>query len=317
MKIFFIMKWHLVFICLLIPFAGYSQKQPEILTPSAFLCSYYGEETPIAIKSFKSENEAEIIINRIVAIVGLKPNFEIRAAAIPNAAAVIYKNKRFVLYNPKFVGSLNKSAGSSWASVSILAHEIGHHLNGHTLTNTGSRPDIELEADEFSGFILRKMGASLNDAQVAMRIAADVKASHTHPAKADRLKAIASGWTNADDQVAGKQTVPKSNKQIEKPVVVKEPPKVESSILAEKYIAYDVTFYSDPNGKYFVTIRNNLVKVENSTLYIIGGLAESNKKKYVAMLYDKLYNYLYIKSNGLIENGMGKAVGKISRHETS
>ena len=299
---------------MLISYQGYPQNQTLMLAPSAFTCSYYGEESPIDIISFKSDNEVEEIIENIVSIVGLKPNFETRAADIPNAAAVIYRSKRYVLYNPKFINGLNKTAGSTWASVSILAHEIGHHLNGHTLTNTGSRPDIELEADEFSGYILRKLGASLNDAQVAMRVAADVKASHTHPAKADRLKAIASGWTNADDQVAGKQTVPKSNKQIEKPAITKEPPKVDSPALAEKYIAYDVQFYSDPNAKYYVTIRNNLVKVLDNNLYIVGVLAESNKKNYAAMLYDKHYNYLYINGSGKIVNGMGKTVGQITRH---
>ena len=34
----------------------------------------------------------------------------------------------------------------------------------HTLERGGSRPEIELEADEFSGFVLRKMGATLPQA---------------------------------------------------------------------------------------------------------------------------------------------------------
>lgn len=37
---------------------------------------------------------------------------------------------------------------SQW---SIHAHEIGHHLSGHTLTSGGDRHQQELEADEFSG----------------------------------------------------------------------------------------------------------------------------------------------------------------------
>ena len=289
----------------------------ELFAPSAFVCSYYGDEPLISMDNFKSGDEAESIINNIVSTVGLKPNFYVRAADIPNAAAVIYQGKRYVLYNPRFVENLNRSAGNQWASVSILAHEVGHHLNGHTLTNSGSRPDIELEADEFSGFILRKLGAPLKDAQVAMRIAADVKASHSHPAKADRLNAIEKGWKNADVQVAGKPTIPKSNKQIEKPVITKEAPKVESSVLAEKYIAYDVVFNSDPTGKYFVTIRNNLVKVFDTDLIIVGVLAESNKKNYQAMFYDKHFNYLYINGKGQIVNGMGKVVGIIKTHAPS
>ncbi|MDQ3052147.1 MAG: membrane-binding protein [Bacteroidota bacterium] len=291
------------------------QGNKMILNLSPTICSYYGEEMAETVTGFKSTDEAETIIGNVLSIVGLKPNFEIRAADVPNAAAVINNGKRFVLYNPKFVEKLNKAAGSKWASVSILAHEIGHHLNGHTLTGTGSRPDIELEADEFSGFVLRKMGASLNDAQIAMKIAADVKSSHTHPGKSDRLLAIAKGWTNANDQMDGKIITPKTDKKIEKPVIVQEPVKEKSALLDEKYIAYDVHFNSDPKTKYYVTVRNNLVKVAGNNLLIAATMVESNKKKYTAMFYDKHYNYLYITANGTIVNGLGKKIGTINKHK--
>ena len=38
--------------------------------------------------------------------------------------------------------------------MTLLAHEVGHHLNGHTIHRGGSTPELELEADEFAGFIL-------------------------------------------------------------------------------------------------------------------------------------------------------------------
>lgn len=54
-------------------------------------------------KGFSSVDEARNIINNIISVVGLKPKFEIKAANIPNAAAVIYGLKRYILYNPSFV----------------------------------------------------------------------------------------------------------------------------------------------------------------------------------------------------------------------
>lgn len=149
----------------------------------------------------------EEVINEIIRVIGLKANFEVKAAQIPNAAAVAYDGKRYILYNPKFIASLNQAAGNQWASVSVLAHEIGHHLNGHTIEKIGSQPDKELEADEFSGFVLRRMGASLEEAQSAMRIAAGYKPSLTHPGKEDRMVAIADGWNSADNQIAGRPDV--------------------------------------------------------------------------------------------------------------
>ena len=90
---------------------------------------------------------AQQIVDEIMEVVGLKPNFSLQAASVPNAAAVVVKGKRYVLYNPTFINTLTRIAGNKWASVSILAHEIGHHLNGHTLEAIGSRPATEIEAE--------------------------------------------------------------------------------------------------------------------------------------------------------------------------
>jgi len=259
----------------------------------------------------EADGSALEVIERILGVVGLKPNFEIRAANVPNAAAVIIKNKRYILYNPKFISAINSASGNNWSGISIIAHEIGHHLNGHTLTNMGSRPDIELEADEFSGFVLNKLGADLSDAQAALTIAASQKASHTHPAKRDRLAAIATGWRNAGGQA--NDVAPAKKKAITKPAVVKNPEK--NPAIAEKYIAFDVSFVADPQGTYYITVRGNLVKVENDELYVIGRLGDSNKKGYKLMLADKHYNYLYIASKGVVVNGNGQAVGRITPHK--
>jgi Zn-dependent peptidase ImmA (M78 family) len=291
---------------------SFSQEAEKIEITNSYICSYYGEETYVPIYTFASTSEAENIIERILDVIGLKPNFKIRAANVPNAAAVIYGSTRYILYSPKFISAINNAAGTDWASISILAHEIGHHLNGHTLTETGSRPALELEADEFSGFVLRKMGAKLSDAQRAMSIAASEQTSHTHPARRDRLIAIADGWQHADDQLEGRTVSTKTNKNVEKPVVVPKP-KAEP-VLAEKFIAFDVQFNADPQGKYYVTTRNNLVKVAENSLYIIGMLANSNKKGYAYMLYDKHYNYLYINANGAVINGAGRKVGQMQVH---
>src|SRR5690606_3988707 len=72
--------------------------------------------------------------------------------------------------------------------------EVGHHLNGHTLKSGGSNHRIELQADEFSGFVLARMGCSLGDAQAAVNKMLPDEGSATHPANADRLATIEKGW---------------------------------------------------------------------------------------------------------------------------
>ncbi|MCW3111082.1 MAG: hypothetical protein JWQ09_5588, partial [Segetibacter sp.] len=64
----------------------------------------------------------------------------------------------------------------------------------------GSQIPKELEADEFSGSVLRRMGASLQQAQLAMKLIASPYASATHPGENDRLAAIARGWNSTTVQ---------------------------------------------------------------------------------------------------------------------
>lgn len=295
---------------------SYSQETANMIDNSLFSCSYFGEELKGKVKEFQSKDSAYAVIQKIVEVVGLKPNFEIMSANIPNAAAVVYKGKRFVLYNDKFIHQVNKATGNKWAAISILAHEVGHHLNGHTLLNSTSRPDIELEADEFSGFVLRKMGATISDAQAAMNyITSDFETSLTHPGREDRMVAIASGWNTAQAQMLGTNIPQKTNSKIEVPVATKKLPAKEPSVLDEKYIAFDVYFKNDPEGNYYVTVRNNLVKVVDNNLYMAGVMAQSNKKYYVGMFYDRQFNYLYITKDLYIVNGSGRLVGSMKRRD--
>ena len=165
--------------------------------PVGHSCSYFGEPVPHSVHTFSSDKEAEGVIRKIVAASGLVQNFVVRSAGVPNAAATIRRDKRFILYNQYFMRKMKKATGSPWAAVSIMAHEIGHHLNGHTLDNRGSRPSIELEADYYSGFILQKLGGTLDQARIAMTRLGSETGSSTHPPKRDRLAAITNGWTKS------------------------------------------------------------------------------------------------------------------------
>ncbi|MBD3582016.1 M48 family metalloprotease [Flavobacterium selenitireducens] len=275
-------------------------------------CSYYGEDLSHEIKMYPASEHAKKVIHGIISVIGLRPNFEIREANVPNAAAVVLNGKRFILYNAEFMDDINTASGTYWAGISILAHEIGHHLNGHTLDKKGSRPDTELEADEFSGFVLNKMGASLDEAQAAMAVAASQRASHTHPAKSDRLRSIATGWNTAEGQSSASETQ-SSRQNANRPVLVKREPKPRGISRAD--IAFDVEFASDANGIYYITDKGDLFNVDGGAAYHIGSLSESNRRGYKLMLTDKNYNYLYIATGGRIENGAGKRVGTIVKHE--
>lgn len=268
-------------------------------------------------EDFASPAEVKAVVEEIMNVVGKKATFEVRAARIPNAAAATLKDKRYILYNPVFMAAIHHVTGSNrWVPISILAHEIGHHLYGHTIKGTISEPAIELEADEFSGFVLRKMGASLEDAQLAMRVAASRRATSTHPGRYDRLEAIASGWEKADEDLAAGRNPSIPTKQ--QPRINTKPQTEEpststaaSAVLDDGYIAYDVHFNGDPQGTYHVTVRNNLVKRSGNTLLIFGKLLTTDNADF-PMALTTGENVLLVSKKGQVMNTDGKNLGYVT-----
>ena len=178
---------------------GGVQSQERLLFSHS--CNYTGEISPVEeLYGFASDSEADDAMRRIMRYTGLPANFTIKAANVPNAAAVIYEEQRYILYNQYFMLRIKDQTKTDWAALSILAHEIGHHLSGHTLDNKGSRPDKELEADRFSGFVLYKMGATLDEARITMETLAVESGTSTHPPKSARLAAVTNGWLEAKQQ---------------------------------------------------------------------------------------------------------------------
>lgn len=277
--------------------------------------------------SFTTVSDAKTMIAEIIDVIGLKPNFEVMAARIDNAAAVVYNQKRYILYNPDFINRLDAAAGNKWASVSILAHEIGHHLNGHMMQNIGSQPEKELEADEFSGFVLRRMGATLAQAQGALKLAANYKTSVTHPGKTDRLTTIASGWNRANIQQGGKdlaKTTPVA-KQVternEQPLLIDRYPKENNtigrnypktnteSLINERYIVADITFAAEQQSAFYVTTRFNIVREMNNRLYSIGKMVATDNTKYPFIITDEAGTKLWVDNRGNIINSKSRNVG--------
>lgn len=145
-----------------------------------------------------SKKEAKDAVANIVKYTGLTQNFQIVAnTGIPTAIAYNRKKQRYIAYNPQFMLRVKDRTKSDWGAISVLAHEIGHHLSGHTLITRRRDPKEELEADRFSGFILYKMGATLEEAKSCASLV-ELNATETHPPKTERLIAITLGWLDAN-----------------------------------------------------------------------------------------------------------------------
>lgn len=142
-------------------------------------------------------------VERIVRVSGLEMNFVLVATDSTPASAQVINGQRIILFDPHFMARVANVAHTDWGAVSILAHEVGHHLAGHTIRPSTSQWKDELEADEFSGFVLARLGANLADATSAAAGILAEASTPSHPARKDRLAAITYGWQNAhaDDAV--------------------------------------------------------------------------------------------------------------------
>ena len=197
------MKKVLLFLLLFI-----SLSLPAQNLETKFVCTYGEGGTPDLLcmqmqRSFSSGEDANEATKKILRVLGLAPNFiMVPCPNIANCAAVTLNDGfRYIVYDREFMQKISNAASNDWTSISILAHEIGHHLQGHTLRRTGNEESrkMELEADRFSGFVLQKLGAKLTDAQAAMNAIGHPEddSYSSHPAKFKRLNAIKEGWNDA------------------------------------------------------------------------------------------------------------------------
>ena len=162
----------------------------------------------IQSNSFANDQIAEQALDKIIKSVDIPQNFIIGYCPdIENCVAVTYRGVRYIIYDREFMRDIAKGNDEN-VNLSILAHEIGHHVYGHTVdielyeNNSIPPPSLrkkrmqELEADEFSGFVMARLGKSLNEALFAVnqlpRNSNDVNS--THPSRDKRISAVKKGY---------------------------------------------------------------------------------------------------------------------------
>ena len=163
--------------------------------------------TAIQTNSFSNNIDADNALDRILEVVGLSKNFVLAPCSdINNAVAVSFKGVRYILYDPEFMSMLSRNT-SNWTNLFILAHEVGHHVNGHSLDlflyageivdapELKKKREQELEADEFAGFVLAKLGASLAQTTSSVSELSNENDTYsTHPKRDKRVASIRKGF---------------------------------------------------------------------------------------------------------------------------
>lgn len=198
---------------------------------------------------FINSQEASVFVEVLLGEVGLPMNFhvqecnEINCSHKRNAYAKMNKNgTRFIVYDNEWFASLDTSE-TKIESLTILAHEIGHHLAAHTIqrnhkkyveackycrpkskhfnkeicekefskeysTYLANRRIQELQADRFAGFIMNYYGASKGEVCNIFNKISKIKddSNSTHPSLEKRLKAVEEGFELAQEyKIKGKK----------------------------------------------------------------------------------------------------------------
>lgn len=158
--------------------------------------------------NFSTNTAAENSLNRILNTIGASKNFVLSPCdKINNAVATAYKGTRYILYDKEFMDLINRNT-NDWSNLFVLAHEVGHHINGHSIdillyaNDVVDAPSLEkkrkqeLEADEFAAFVLSKLGATLSQLNNVITLISDNSDDtySTHPKRDKRLASVRVGF---------------------------------------------------------------------------------------------------------------------------
>lgn len=172
--------------------------------------------------TFQSSDASVAALDEILNTVGAARRFQIQACTnINNALAITLQGVRYIMYDPEWIASLDYM--QDWAGKFILAHEVGHHINGHTIDVMVSMKNSrriplyqsriqELEADKFAGFVMANLGASLNQALIAVNQISDDSddSNSTHPSRSKRIQAVTAGYNQGKGFADNSSSISKS-----------------------------------------------------------------------------------------------------------
>ncbi|MEM6916768.1 MAG: M48 family metalloprotease, partial [Verrucomicrobiota bacterium] len=176
-------------------------KETIEITPDLPICCFDGNLPASRRLMARDPRDQQIIamVTNILKYAGLAPNFRIVEVDENNAFAMVHNGERILGFGPEYLRSISSASGTDWARLGVMAHEIGHHVQGHVLKKDETVEQAhreELEADEYAGFICGMMGSTERASYSHTALMANFD-SDSHPAKSRRIEATKRGWLKA------------------------------------------------------------------------------------------------------------------------
>ena len=200
-----IKKILLIIFCLATPFAGFTQNFQDVVQEAESEEQLDEICKSASLGFMNTPRDIEDAVNAILKTAGIKDisnaSFDLKdCSQINNAIAKMLKDKdgndvRYILYDPNLIQDIIDRTNNAWSAKFVLAHEIGHHLLGHSLNDGASNHEYELSADYWAGRALSMLGATEEETISATAILPE-RASASHPARQDRISKAKEGWSS-------------------------------------------------------------------------------------------------------------------------
>lgn len=214
---------------------------------STTLCPEVSGLSGFETSSYFSGNRRRILLKLIQADAQRADRYiAVEQPGLRNAGAMKCRTrqgewKKLIVWDPDFMRQLDDEAGTRWASVAVLAHEIAHHVNDDTdqdprRMSPGARKEQELYADEWAGYKLRGLGASLEEAVAVFRRMGE--GGETHPPSASRVRRATKGWHDAGSSAPGTSRPRSTPRPTPPPVVMPVP--LPATVCANQYTGQPV-----------------------------------------------------------------------------
>lgn len=171
-----------------------------------------------ALAGLVVNTDAEDAVDGILETMGLFKNFIVQEC--PNVNQVEAKNilkpdgsiKRILIHDDGFFAGLKKDGNQNWMATGILAHQMAHLLKEHDLNNLQGLQKREIEAAELAGFVLAKLGATMEEAKAMIEAPYFPKKAMALVSKDDHTDAVTSGWRRGDGKIITTTTISESDK---------------------------------------------------------------------------------------------------------
>ncbi len=202
-----------------------------------------------------SSVEFEHEVKRILYQVDQHQNFIVKHcnSLINPMALTNPKGLRYILYNWDSIKDI-RPVYPNWVKWGVLAHAVGHHIRNHSIRRYSTKESFrenELEADEFSGFILAKLGATRKEALACTALLDENEDEliSNFPSKVNRTQALERGYDLAVANRKFNSLKPKSPRPDNMEYYLNRPLRSDSYDVQFNIRTYKVALEFDPNCK--------------------------------------------------------------------